>query len=104
MALRRTGKGYGLGVSATHPFNPWIGKPKVSGTGDKIAQSLDASTWQRLPAGEGTKSPGLTSVRASISAPVPAVPVSIAVVQERDAVVWTEFSCRLEAVGRVQVA
>ena len=37
MALRRAGKGYVLGVSATHPFNSWIGKPAVAGTAEEIA-------------------------------------------------------------------
>jgi len=54
-ALPGADKGYVLGVSATHPFNSWIGKPVVSGTAQSIAQALDASAWQRLSAGEGTK-------------------------------------------------
>ncbi len=58
-ALRGAGKGYVLGVSATHPFNSWIGKPAVSGTAESIAKALDASAWQRLSAGEGTKGPRL---------------------------------------------
>jgi len=48
-----------LGVSATHPFNSWIGKPPVSGTAESIAKALDASAWQRLSAGEGKKGPRL---------------------------------------------
>ena len=55
MALRKAGKGYVLGVSATHQFNSWIGKPVVAGTAEEIAQDLDASAWQRLSAGEGSK-------------------------------------------------
>jgi SRSO17 transposase len=55
MLLRRSGKGYVLGVSATQPFNSWIGKPEVAGTAEEIAHDLDPSAWQRLPAGEGTK-------------------------------------------------
>ncbi len=55
MALRRAGKGYVLGTAATQPFNSWINKPLVSGTAEEIAQDLDASAWQRLSAGEGTK-------------------------------------------------
>jgi SRSO17 transposase len=31
MMLRRAGKGYVLGVSASHPFHSWIGKPEVAG-------------------------------------------------------------------------
>ena len=55
MALRRAGKGYVLGVSATQPFNAWIGKPEVAGTAEAIACDLEASAWVRLSAGEGTK-------------------------------------------------
>jgi SRSO17 transposase len=55
MGLRRAGKGYVLGVNATHPFNSWIGKPEVSGTAEEIARGLDAAAWRRLSAGEGTK-------------------------------------------------
>jgi len=54
-ALRRAGKGYVLGVSATHQFHSWGRTPAVSGTAESIAGSLDASAWQRLSAGEGTK-------------------------------------------------
>src|SRR5215212_7884059 len=38
MQLRRPGKGYVLGVSATQPFTSWIGKPEVAGTADAIAR------------------------------------------------------------------
>jgi SRSO17 transposase len=55
MMLRRAGKGYVLGVSATHRFNSWGGKSMVAGTAETIAQSLEASAWQRLSAGAGTK-------------------------------------------------
>jgi SRSO17 transposase len=55
MALRRAGKGYVLGVNASHPFRSWIGKPEVSGTAEEIARGLDESAWQRLSAGAGTK-------------------------------------------------
>jgi SRSO17 transposase len=55
MQLRRAGKGYVLGVNADSQFNSWIGKPAVAGTAAAIAQDLDASAWQRLSAGEGTK-------------------------------------------------
>jgi hypothetical protein len=55
MTLRRAGKGYVLGTNATQPFNAWIGKPEVAGTAEQIAQGLDASAWQHLSAGEGTK-------------------------------------------------
>ena len=55
MALRRAGKGYVLGVNATHRFNSWGDKPLLAGTAEEIAQGLDPSVWQRLSAGEGTK-------------------------------------------------
>src|SRR5215210_5905752 len=59
MALRRSGKGYVLGVSATQPFNAWIGKPAVAGTAEAIVRGLEPSAWVRLSAGEGTKGPRL---------------------------------------------
>jgi SRSO17 transposase len=59
MALRRAGRGYVLGVNATHDFNSWIGKPMVAGTAEAIAQGLAPAAWQRLSAGEGTKGPRL---------------------------------------------
>ena len=55
MALRRAGKGYVLGVGATSQFNSWGAKPRVVGTAKEIARGLDASAWQRLSAGSGTK-------------------------------------------------
>jgi len=55
MDLRQAGKGYVLGVGATHQFTSWIGKPAVAGTAEDIAQNLDAPAWKRLSAGEGTK-------------------------------------------------
>jgi SRSO17 transposase len=55
MALRRSGKGYVLGASATQPFNAWIGKPAVAGTAEAIARDLQPSAWVRLSAGEGTQ-------------------------------------------------
>ena len=59
MALRRAGKGYVLGTNATQPFNPWAGKPGVSGTAEEIARALAPSAWKRLSAGEGTRGPRL---------------------------------------------
>lgn len=59
MDLRKAGKGYVLGVASNHPFSSWPGKPVVSGTAEEIMQALDASAWQRLSAGEGTKGPRL---------------------------------------------
>ena len=55
MALRRAGKGYVLGVNANSQFNSWGTKPDVAGTAEAVAQARDASAWQRLSAGEGTK-------------------------------------------------
>jgi SRSO17 transposase len=55
MALRRAGKGYVLGANATDLFNSWDGKPPVAGTAKAIAAGLEASAWQRLSAGDGTK-------------------------------------------------
>ena len=56
--LRQAGKGYVLGVTGTHPFRSW-GKAPVAGTADEIAQSLPATAWARLSAGDGTKGPRL---------------------------------------------
>jgi SRSO17 transposase len=55
MALRRAGKGYVLGVSATSQFNSWGAKPPVAGTAAEIAGALDPSAWCRLSAGVGSK-------------------------------------------------
>jgi hypothetical protein len=55
MALRRAGKAYVLGVISNHHFNSWQRNPAVAGTAEQIASALDASHWQRLSAGEGTK-------------------------------------------------
>jgi SRSO17 transposase len=53
--LRRAGKGYVLGVNSTPHFGSWGGKPAVAGTAETIARDLDASAWQRLSAGDGSK-------------------------------------------------
>ncbi len=58
-ALRRANKGYVLGVNATHQFHSWSAKLAVSGSAEEIAKELDASAWQRLSAGLGTKGPRL---------------------------------------------
>ena len=55
MILRRAGKGYLLGVNSTNQFNSWGPEPVVAGTAEAIGQALDASAWQPLSAGEGTK-------------------------------------------------
>ncbi len=57
--LRRAGRGYVLGVNSTHHFGSWGGKPAAAGTAETIAQALDASVWQRLSAGDGSKGPRL---------------------------------------------
>src|SRR5918912_230908 len=54
-ALRRAGKGYVLGVNATHPLDSWGDEPPVAGTAEAIARALPASAWARLSAGEGSK-------------------------------------------------
>src|ERR1700739_250378 len=55
--LRRAGKGYVLGVDASHVFRSW-GKPRIiAGTAAAITEALTASDWARLSAGPGTKGP-----------------------------------------------
>jgi SRSO17 transposase len=54
-ALRRAGKGYVLGVNATHHFNSWGDKPLLAGTAEAIARDLGDAAWQRLSAGLGSK-------------------------------------------------
>ena len=65
MALRRAGKGYVLGVSATSQFNSWGAKPPVAGTAAEIAGALDPSAWQPL-IGRG-RSQGRAAVRLGLS-------------------------------------
>jgi len=55
MALRRAGRGYVMGVNATHHFHSWSHKLSVSGTAEDIANALEPTAWQRLSAGAGTK-------------------------------------------------
>src|SRR5689334_17765745 len=40
-ALRRAGKGYVLGVNASHPLTSWGAKPPVAGAAEAIARGLD---------------------------------------------------------------
>src|SRR5258708_19158912 len=54
-ALRRAGKGYGLGVPGNHLFRSWGKRPPIAGMASEIARALDPSSWKRLSAGEGTK-------------------------------------------------
>ena len=53
--LRRTGKGYVLGVNANHWFGSWGTKPLVAGEAKDIAAGLPKKAWKRLSAGLGTK-------------------------------------------------
>ena len=55
IALRRAGKGYVLGVNASHPFGSWGDKPLLAGTAEAIARGLGDAAWQRLSTGEGSK-------------------------------------------------
>jgi SRSO17 transposase len=55
MMLRRAGKGYVLGVNRNAQFNSWGTEPAVAGTAEAVGQTLDASAWHSLSAGEGTK-------------------------------------------------
>lgn len=57
--LRKTGKGYVLGVASNHVVRSWGKKQMVGGTAAKIAQNLPQNAWRRLSAGEGTKGPRL---------------------------------------------
>jgi SRSO17 transposase len=56
--LRRSGKGYVLGVDASHVFRSW-GKPRaIAGTAAEIDKALGVSDWQRLSAGSAPKDRG----------------------------------------------
>ena len=54
-ALRRAGKGYVLGVNATHVFRSWHPDSRLAGEARDIADALPAEAWVRLSAGHGTK-------------------------------------------------
>ncbi len=54
-ALRRSGRGYVLGVNANHLFRSWAKPQAIAGTAKDIAESLPATAWRRLSAGDGTK-------------------------------------------------
>ena len=58
-ALRRAGKGYVLGVPGNHLFGSWDKPQPFAGAAEEIARELEASSWQRLSAGDGTKGPRL---------------------------------------------
>lgn len=53
--LRRSGKGYVLGVNSEHRVHSWGKARVIAGGAGAIAQSLAPSDWRRLSAGEGTK-------------------------------------------------
>ena len=54
-ALRRAGKGYVLGVNATHHFHSWGRVRPTGGTAESIARALPRAAWRLLSAGAGTK-------------------------------------------------
>ena len=58
-ALRRAGKGYVLGVPGNHLFGSWDKPQPFAGAAEEIARELEASSWRRLSAGDGTKGPRL---------------------------------------------
>jgi multidrug efflux system membrane fusion protein len=47
--------------------------------------------------------PPMSSAKAAADAPAPAIPVTVAIVGERQVTEWEEFSGRLEAVDRIQI-
>lgn len=55
MTLRRSGKGYVIGVNANHWFRSWRPDLVITGEAREIAANLPASFWKRLSAGLGTK-------------------------------------------------
>jgi SRSO17 transposase len=57
--LPQAGKGYVLGVSASHVFHSWRKPPVIAATAAEIASTLPPSDWKRLSAGAGTKGPRL---------------------------------------------
>ncbi len=58
-ALRRAGKGYVLGIASNHSVTSWGKAKPIAGTAESVAQSLAASDWRRLSAGDGAKGPRL---------------------------------------------
>jgi len=59
--LRRAGKGYVLGVDASHIFRSWDKPRRIAGSAANIAKTLEPSDWKRLSAGAGTKGPRLAA-------------------------------------------
>jgi multidrug efflux system membrane fusion protein len=69
----------------------------LMGTGLGFAASISAAAFMFDLPGNAAKA------EATVTAEVPAVPVTVTVIENRDVVAWQEFSGRLEAVDRVQV-
>jgi multidrug efflux system membrane fusion protein len=69
----------------------------LTGTGLGLAASISAAALMFQLPGNAAKA------EAIVTAEVPAVPVTVAVVENRDVVTWLEFSGRLEAIDRVQI-
>jgi SRSO17 transposase len=75
--LRRAGKGYVLGVDATHIFRSWDKPRRVAGTAAAIAEALRPSDWRRLPIAISTRCTfSSSSLLAKLSQPVAVVPAS----------------------------
>ncbi len=69
----------------------------LSGAGLGLAVSVSAAALMfQLPG-------NVAQAEATVTADVPAVPVTVAVVENRNVVSWQEFSGRLEAIDRVQI-
>jgi membrane fusion protein, multidrug efflux system len=69
----------------------------LTGAGLGLAVSVSAAAlYFQLPG-------NVAQAEATVTAEVPAVPVTVAVVENRDVVAWQEFSGRLEAIDRVQI-
>jgi SRSO17 transposase len=71
MKLRRAGKGYVLGVNATHPFNSWGDKPPLAGTAEAIARGLEPAAW-----GGASRPARGPRARASTTGPTWSWPIS----------------------------
>ena len=69
----------------------------LTGTGLGLAVSISAAALMFQLPGK------VAQAEANVTAEVPAVPVTVAVVQNRDVTTWQEFSGRLEAIERVQI-
>lgn len=69
----------------------------LTGTGLGLAASIfGAALMVQMPS-------KVAKAEASAAAEVPAVPVTVAVVENKNVVTWQEFSGRLEAIDRVQI-